>query len=297
MSNNDGETVISSFDHSLISDKNQGTAALIVLNGPDIGRRYLLNEDMLILGRSPLNANLVIQDPAISSRHSMIQYSKDVNQYTITDLQSRNGMVINTSKTDFAVLTEGDKIFLGATIFKFTFMDALEKSYHEEIDEMINVDSLTGLPAKRIFDCLFKEKFAAAQEGKQPFCALMMDMDGLKKINDSMGHQMGSHCIAEVGKLINRLISPKGMATRFGGDEFIAYLEGTAMSETLVTAESIRQAVESHSFQCGDAQAAPTISIGIAGRTSDIHNSEELIRQADEALYRAKRGGRNQVSK
>lgn len=125
----------------------------------------------------------------------------------------------------------------------------------------------------------------------------MMDMDGLKRINDTHGHLMGSHTISECGKIIGDIVGKKGTACRYGGDEFIAYMRNRALAEAETIGESIRKSIAMHTFKLNGHSASPTISIGVAELSDEIESPDELVRIADEALYRAKEAGRNTVSR
>ena len=132
----------------------------------------------------------------------------------------------------------------------------------------------------------------------EPLCAMMMDMDGLKGINDEHGHQMGAFCIRSVGKIVSGIMSEaNGFACRFGGDEFIAYLRDTEIERAEEVAEAVRAEIEGHEFRREEVVVDPTISIGVAARTPEVNTAEQLLRLADDALYRAKRAGRNRVSR
>ncbi len=293
----DGETVISDLSSLLGALGNERIAVLIVLKGEEVGRRYLLNEPLLVVGRDPLRANIVILDRAVSATHSKIQVDASMGEYVISDLKSRNGMLVNARKTDRAVLKDGDCIFIGCTILKFAFHDALEDDYHKRIDSWMNLDDLTGLPVKRVFDADYRKEFMLARHNTSALAVLMMDMDGLKKVNDAHGHQAGSFCISEVGKIIGETLRQRGCGCRFGGDEFIAYLPGCDIERAALIAEEIRVRVEAHTFTTPQFSVNPTISIGAAVRDDATTTPEELVRKADDALYRAKRAGRNRVSR
>ena len=100
---------------------------------------------------------------------------------------------------------------MGSTIFKFTLHDSIEEDYHTQIEDLMNIDSLTGLYVRRWYDSEFPKVFKKAQAKDEPLCVLMMDLDGLKAVNDEHGHQMGSYCIAESGKIIKQCIEPSGV--------------------------------------------------------------------------------------
>ncbi|MDH3521599.1 MAG: GGDEF domain-containing protein [Myxococcales bacterium] len=272
------------------------TPVLVVVQGEEIGRRYLLNEPKLILGRDPSHAQLVIRDPSVSGKHALVQVDVESGRFGLIDMGSRNGTFVNGRRVDSSALREGDKIFLGETVLKFSFHDAIEEDFHSRLNELMHVDSLTGLYGRRWFDREYPKEFERARANGRPFSVLMMDMDGLKQINDRHGHQMGSYCISEAGALIRHAIEPNGVGARFGGDEFVAFLRNGGLDEALDLGEQIRRAIEAFEFRKGDTRVAPTISIGAAELEPGVQSAEELTRLADDALYRAKKAGRNRVS-
>ena len=270
---------------------------LVVVQGEEIGRRYLLNESRLILGRDPERCDLVLRDPSVSGKHAMVIVDGEAERYGLIDLGSRNGTYVNGNPVQTGNLHDGDKIFLGATVLKFVFHDDIEEQFHGELDRLMHVDSLTGLFVRRWFDQEYPRAFATIRSQQRTLCVVMMDMDGLKAINDEHGHQMGSHCISEAGKIIEASLPASAAGARFGGDEFVAWVTDCALEDALDVAEQIRQRIEDHEFRRGEVVVAPTISIGVAELTPDVGGPEELLRLADDALYRAKKQGRNAVSR
>jgi diguanylate cyclase (GGDEF)-like protein len=272
------------------------TPVLVVVQGDQIGRRYLLNEPDLVLGRDPEQAQLRIRDPSVSGRHARVQVDVARGRFRLEDMGSRNGTFVNGRRVESSALCEGDKIFLGETVLKFTFHDAIEEEFHSRLDELMHVDSLSGLYVRRWFDLEYPKAFERMRDRERPFCVLMMDMDGLKQINDRHGHQMGSYCIGEAGVLIKAAIEPNGVGCRFGGDEFVAFVRNCGLEEGLDLGEEIRRTVEAFDFCRDGVHVAPTISIGVAELMPGVKSAEELTRLADDALYRAKKQGRNTVS-
>jgi diguanylate cyclase (GGDEF)-like protein len=247
------------------------------------------------IGRDP-KIELPLQDEGISRRHCRITFEKDKTQFVVEDLGSTNGTLLNGKKvTGKQRLSGGDRIYLGACVVKFTYSDELEVGYHAQMDALVGTDDLTGLIAKRRFDAAFVRAVDDARHMRKGLAVMMLDLDGLKQINDTHGHPVGAYTIAEVGKLIGRIISPRGAACRFGGDEFAAFMPGVAKREAKQIGESIRAAVNGHHFEKGGAVVKPTISIGISLFPDDGDSAELLLRRADEALYRAKKTGRDRV--
>jgi two-component system, cell cycle response regulator len=270
---------------------------LIVLRGTQIGRRYLLNETSLVLGRRAGRADIVIEgDPEVSGMHARIYRDFQSNGFTILDLDSLNGTQVNGLPITESPLQDGDKIFIGQTILKFTFHDAIEESYHGHVHKLMNIDDLTGLPVLRAFQDRFRLKLKEIAATQSTLSVLMMDMDGLKKINDTHGHQYGAYAISQTGQMIGLTVGEKGEASRFGGDEFVVYLCHADKPAAMELAENIRLKVGEYNYCLENIQLRPSISIGVASFPEDGRSVESLIRKADEALYRAKEGGRNRVS-
>jgi diguanylate cyclase len=193
-------------------------------------------------------------------------------------------------------LAEGDKIFLGATVLKFSWADDYDVAFQEKLESIVKTDALTGLMAKRAFDAAFVKEVERAHETGGALSVLVMDMDGLKQINDTHGHEMGGFAITEAAGIIRDQVTGKGETTRFGGDEFMSILPGLDKVAGRAVAEKIRDAIANHVFEKDGLRVAPTISIGVSSLPEDGDAPEELFRSADRALYRAKAAGRNQVA-
>jgi diguanylate cyclase (GGDEF)-like protein len=175
-------------------------------------------------------------------------------------------------------------------------VDETEGRYLRRIARLAGADDLTGLLAKHRFDSLLDETIRNARATGVPLSALMMDMDGLKQINDRHGHRMGANTIAKVGALIREILAGLGEAARFGGDEFCAYLPGMTLESAMRVGARIRREVEAAEFTLEEHSVKATISIGVATLDEGIRSGGDLLGRADEALYRAKAMGRNAVS-
>jgi diguanylate cyclase (GGDEF)-like protein len=291
------ETIKLSVDElkSSIARTQRKQAALVVIQGSesDLGTHVLLDRPVT-LGRDP-SVELPLQDEGISRKHCRVV--ADEGRFFVEDLKSTNGTLLNGDRMDGrAPLNAGDRIYLGGCVVKFTDSDALEVGYHAQMDALVGYDDLTGLIAKRRFDAAYVRALDAARARKKPLAVMMLDMDGLKLINDTYGHPVGAYTIAEVGKIIGRVISgAEGAACRFGGDEFAAFLPGRAKSAALGLGEDVRARINGHVFEKDGVVLKPTISIGVAAFPDDGRAAEVLLRKADEALYRAKKTGRDRV--
>jgi two-component system cell cycle response regulator len=265
--------------------------ALIVMSGKRVGERASVQGNMLI-GRET-DATLMLPDQGVSGRHAMLE--DQGGTWALVDLKSTNGTYVNGQRVTEVELKHGDKIVFGTTIVRFEVQDDADQAYSEMIAELVHIDDLTGLYIRRRFETELAALFQAAAPAGRPVGLLVMDLDGVKQINDANGHLFGAHTIAESGKLIGRLISGKGFACRFGGDEFIAALPDTTTEQAAAFAEQVRLAINAHLFVHEGIRLHPGVSIGVASFPADAKDPEALFHLADEALYEAKRSGKNRV--
>jgi two-component system, cell cycle response regulator len=271
---------------------------LVVLRGAQVGRRYLLNESGLVLGRRADRAELVVPgDAQISSVHCRFERGTTAESWQVVDLSSTNGTVIGGERIATMTLRDGDRILVGETVLKFTFHDEIEEEFHRQVDHLMNIDDLTGLPVQRVFQVRYQETLLLCKRREQPMAVFMMDMDGLKKMNDTHGHFVGANSIATVGRRLGGIVqSVGGIVSRFGGDEFSAFVPNADQEQALAIGEQMRAAVADAPITRDSTTVHPTISIGVAIFPQDGQLAEELTRKADDALYRAKAAGRNRVS-
>lgn len=167
----------------------------------------------------------------------------------------------------------------------------------QELTRMARIDELTGLKNRATFfqDATLSFGLALRQEENQG-CALMMDIDYFKNINDTYGHAVGDEVLRFIGALINRRFRHTDICGRYGGEELSVWMPATTLESAVQVAEEIRSLVEAKIFEHEGAQFNVTISIGIACmRESGSDDFEDLVKKADFALYEAKHSGRNKV--
>lgn len=273
-------------------------AALIVLKGDELGRDFRLRRKPMIIGRSP-EAEICLPDQGASRRHARVDFEGtddgDEPVYTLTDLNSTNHTFVNSERVESTTLRDGDKVRIGDTVLKFVVMDSLEANFHAEVRDRISYDQLTGLLTKESLFLAFERELDRCLRYDLPVSVLMMDLDRFKSVNDTHGHLMGSHVLAEVGGIIRHCIRSADVSARYGGEEFVTYLAETDGEGARVAAERIRKAIEGHGFVLDDVSISVTISIGVATAPEHGTTVEGLVGAADEALYRAKETGRNRV--
>jgi diguanylate cyclase (GGDEF)-like protein len=273
------------------------TGSLVVVQGAeaDLGVHMVVSKPITI-GREG-DVELPLRDGGASRRHCMVERDVTMGRYVVRDLGSTNGTRLNgITITGVMPLSDGDKIFLGNTIVKFTFTDELDVEYLAKLDALVATDALTGLLTRRRFDGAFHTAVLAALADGSDLSCLVMDMDGLKAVNDQHGHEMGSFSIVECAKLLREVITNRGALCRYGGDEFVAFLPRHGREQARRVAETMRAAVNAHTFDKQGTLVKPTLSVGVSSLRDNGTSPEDLFRAADKALYASKAGGKNQVS-
>ncbi|AVX29916.1 diguanylate cyclase (GGDEF) domain-containing protein [Carboxydocella thermautotrophica] len=168
----------------------------------------------------------------------------------------------------------------------------------EEMQTRAITDRLTGLYNQKQFYELLQSEIAAAQLYKKPLSLLMLDVDFFKQYNDTFGHPAGDRLLKEFARILVENVRPDDIVARYGGEEFAIILRETSLEQALDIAERIRQKVADSRFEGRLQQPSGriTCSIGIAQYPVHAKTLEDLVKRADEALYRAKYNGRNRVA-
>ncbi len=165
-----------------------------------------------------------------------------------------------------------------------------------QIQELSGTDYLSGLQNMRTFLPLARKEYERSVRYGHPFSILMIDADNLKPVNERYGHIYGSTIIRHIGEAIARNIRSSDIAARYGGDEFIVLLHETDPPSALHAAERIRMDVEKMTFSVPGGSQSITISIGIAGYPRHGIQVEDVISQADKALFIGKSRGKNRCT-
>jgi diguanylate cyclase (GGDEF)-like protein len=268
--------------------------SLIVILGPDVGARVVLDRSVE-LGRDPA-CELPLHDENVSWHHARVE-DRGNGDFSAIDLASTNGTLVNGLPCDGSIpLKPGDRIFIGMTVLEM-HQDALHDAQAAELERLLSIDDLSGLLVRRRFDAHLASGVAAVLAGTSPsLSVVVMDLDGVKEINDTHGHSMGAFVIGEAGHVIGAHVTGRGFATRFGGDEFAVALPGVPKSDAVAIADGIRAAVVAHVYEKDGICVRPGLSGGIATMPGDAGDAESLFRAADQAMYRAKRAGKNRVA-
>lgn len=170
------------------------------------------------------------------------------------------------------------------------------KERNQRLEELSNTDPLTQLANRRQLMRVAHQEFQRSQRAAHPLSLIMVDIDHFKSINDTYGHQQGDVVLKVVAEALRSQLRDYDLASRFGGEEFALVLPETGPLPATQVAERIRAAVAHLKFSGSMEKLKMTVSLGVATVPDPaIHNIEDLIRLADDALYAAKREGRNRV--
>lgn len=250
-----------------------------------------------------------------NSRIGLVSRSREPDY--ISDLRNERTPVlpfkINDEGSVFMLPLSYEKELLGVLVFLSTEVNAIHPyqiellkvlgnqassslanaQFHSEIERMAITDGLTGLFNHRNFHEKLADEFRRLERFSEPLSLLLIDIDFFKKVNDTHGHPAGDEVLRSVAAIIKETIRNIDIPARYGGEEFAALLLGTNHEGALRMAERLRESITEKIFSIDGKDLRLTVSIGAATSPYDTGNKEELIEKADQALYYAKRNGRN----
>jgi diguanylate cyclase (GGDEF)-like protein len=201
-----------------------------------------------------------------------------------------------TTSESLEVMTDEDRLVLSAVASELVV--AVENSRLYRLTSRLAVtDELTGLANYRHLQHRLDEELARASRYGKPLSLLMLDADDFKAFNDAYGHVTGDAALADLGSIIRGRVREVDVVARYGGEEFSVILPETDAAGAFVVAEKIREAVELHHFvdDNGERSCHLTVSIGLGTFPAHANDKDGLLREADDALYHAKNGGKNRV--
>ncbi|MCP3674749.1 MAG: GGDEF domain-containing protein [Gammaproteobacteria bacterium] len=165
---------------------------------------------------------------------------------------------------------------------------------YQQAINMALQDPLTGVGNRKALENAVTREQHLLERNETPFSMLMIDIDFFKKINDEFGHSAGDKILQAVSQIIMDIIRQSDELFRFGGEEFVVLLNNTEVNSATFVAERIRQAIETFETECANQSIKVTISIGVANFEKN-ERMDQLFNRADQALYKAKDNGRNQI--
>jgi diguanylate cyclase (GGDEF)-like protein len=276
------------------SEADEGPPCLVVIYGPLLARRFMLDRAEQTIGRAD-DADIQVDDDAASRSHARIVVSG--RRATLIDLDSTNGTLVNEEPVGEIELRDGDLVQIGDTIFKFLAGGNVETKYHQEMYRMTTVDGLTQAYNRRYFIETFEREVQRAKRYRRELCLAMIDIDYFKAVNDTWGHLAGDHVLRETARIVADSIRLEDVFGRYGGEEFALLLPEVGLAGSIQVCERLRQQIESAVLRFGSDELRITASFGLASTLSFSGDFSplDLIDRADERLYEAKRQGRNRV--
>lgn len=295
MSDHEEKTRVTQVQPSNVSAERRNDCLVVIYTSEPtlLGKRFVLENSPTRIGRGADN-HIILDGDSVSRRHCHLEHRS--SGWRLVDDGSTNGTYLNDDAMDVAtMLTNGDRLKIGSTIFKFLSGTDVESQYHEEIYRMTIVDGLTQVHNKRyLFEALERE-VVRARRYQRDLSVLMFDIDFFKKVNDAHGHLAGDFVLKELVRVVKSRIRRDEVFARYGGEEFVIVLPETPFEGAVALGESVRQRVADTRFVFQGENIPISISLGVASLDDLDKNAAELIQKADDRLYDAKRAGRNRV--
>ncbi len=287
------ETWVTAPRRPVSKSSNEACLVHIYPTGPNMGTRYPLGANPLVLGRGE-DCDIRINEHSVSRKHARIEPSN--SGFYVCDLQSTNGTFVNDVPSAMSTLKDGDYLRIGNCIYRYLAGGNVEAEYHEEIYRLTIIDALTGIHNKRFLLEFLDRELARSARHRRPLSVLMFDIDHFKAINDEFGHLCGDVTLRDVAAAIRNNVRREDLYARYGGEEFCLTLVETNHQGAVELAERIRRLIEKRDFEYEGKQYHVTISTGVASTSGEeALTVAELLRRADEKLYQAKHAGRNRV--
>jgi diguanylate cyclase (GGDEF)-like protein len=292
---NSDKTVIVDRDSLLHSE--QRHPYLVVYIGNDSGRRQKLHRGTMTIGRSS-QADITIKDDHISRIHCIIEWLGDTIR--IDDQGSTNGIYVDSKAVSQAILSSGVPIQLGHSIMKIEYKTEAEIQAEESLLYKASFDLLTGIFNRHHFTRLAGMEIAYAGRHKLHVGIIMIDIDDFKHVNDRYGHIAGDSILSQFSNIVIKNKRTEDLFARYGGEEFIIMPRGEVNKELMyIQCERIRKAIDAYAFCFDGTHVRISASLGFHLIKVESADTEkvllDMIRKADEALYLAKKNGKNRT--
>ena len=283
---------------SVMADVTLPTAklpCLVVVAGRDQGRVIPIESGERIVGRGK-RADVQIEDQGVSRRHAML--SRSAGKVEMRDLGSTNGCWCNGRQVATAMLKDGDCLQLGACRLSFRLSTREEDRLLRKLYSRATRDGLTGLFNRASLQDRLDREVYRQQRYQRGLALLQLDLDHFKRVNDTHGHAAGDRVLAAFGRIIRDSLRGCDLAARTGGEEFVVVLPEADARRAAFIAEKIRKRVAGMRVKLPRGKpVSVSVSIGIALAPDKPESALPLLEAADKACYRAKKGGRNRVSR
>lgn len=285
-------------------DPDQAKALALALEHADFEVMITKSVEEALIGMETEGIDVVVADVLLGSGQTGIDFIRQLRSRTawqtvpvmalsVSKDERRRLMVLSSGAQDFMakpVSNEELVIRLRNLLSTRRLFQQIERD-RERLREMATTDALTGLYNRAFLVESAERRLSEARRHKQPVSLIIGDIDFFKKINDTHGHDKGDVVLRAVGKLLKTFFRDEDLPARFGGEEFVILLNHCSLEHAQRKAESLRQTISD--LKPGDLTV--TMSLGVTERSGDSESFDQLFKRADDALYKAKHGGRNQV--
>ncbi|MGF9562226.1 PleD family two-component system response regulator [Neorhizobium sp. JUb45] len=249
-----------------------------------------------------VNGNSDEYDPLrLCSQLRSLERTRFIPLLLVTDLGDEDLIVraLDLGVNDYIVRPIDPNELVARTLTQIKrkrYNDRLRSSVRETI-ELAVTDGLTGLQNRRYLDNHLKTLFNRAAARGRSLSICLVDIDRFKQVNDTYGHDVGDEVLKEFASRIRSTVRGADLACRYGGEEFVVVMPDTDAGQAATIAERLRAMIETQPFQIRSLGISLTVtaSLGIAGNEQGVETPDQLLKQADRALYEAKNGGRNRV--
>ena len=286
----------------LLDDYNAESGAIFVIKGGELQ----LVEAKGISNQSDLVNNSVIQEVMVDEKEKFIHFPKDIKLEGVLTTYRPSQLIIKPIKYKLVML--GIVVLAKASEFaitKLSILDILTNGLglalhnaitYDQVQKLAALDSLTSFYNRRFGLMRLKEEVMRTIASNGYIGLIMFDIDHFKSINDTYGHSTGDKMLKQIANITRAVVRDGDVLIRYGGDEFLVVLVGASHSDTLEIAEHLRRAVSESQLNSQQQSIRTTLSIGAVSYPSfNCENELDLIEAADQAMYSAKEGGRNQV--
>lgn len=261
---------------------------LVVLNGGQIGERARLDASPVEIGRDPRSA-LVLRDAGVAWQHARIEPGSD--GWTVIAVDPETPVEVEGMRVSRILLSPDDRIQIGSVVVRFELHGPVEQAFDAAVEERLSRDELTGLLSRRKFELEVSARLEGAAQRDETLGLMVLDLDRLKDINDRHGHLLGARVIAAAGQAIAASLPEGAFACRLGGDEFAVAAPGAAIDATEQLAQQLVDAIGAARVPHQEEQLHVQASAGVAVGPEQGAAIFSLLREADDALLRAKREG------
>jgi two-component system cell cycle response regulator len=270
-------------------------AALLVVGGDLNGTLFDLIDSLVSVGRNPEN-NISLEFNGVSRHHFKLHSSGET--HVLEDCGSKNGTYLNNKKVEgLTPLAKGDIIKLGSIALKYLPKGDPERLTYDKLSMEANTDRHTGCFNKTYFNNRIALEVNKCKVTGDPLSLVIFDLDHFKKLNDNYGHDAGDFVLKEMAHVIrSNGIREQDVFARYGGEEFVILLPKTNLKQSFEIAERLRKLIENKEFIYDGKRLPVTASIGVADYRQGVTSGTDLFKRADEAVYKSKEGGRNQVN-